>query len=186
MFRILEKAILYITIFLTSFLIAAGVVLAFVNVVARFVFHEGIDWAFELTSYLFIWSAMFGAAYLFRVGGHIKVTLLVDLLPPKLSKSVIILADIITLVYLILVAYYGYLFIFDPDYGVYASGEVSVDLNIPMWYVYTVIPISMIMAAILTVYKIIEDIKTPANEIASKSESEMIIEEVKENLGEIK
>jgi C4-dicarboxylate transporter DctQ subunit len=186
LFKILEKAILYITVFLTSFLIAAGVILAFINVVARFVFHEGIDWAFELTSYLFIWSAMFGAAYLFRTGGHIKVTLLVDLLPPALSKFIIILADIVTLVYLVLIAYYGYLFIFDPDYGVYASGEVSVDLNIPMWYVYTVIPISMIIAAIFTLFKIIEDIKTPAEKIASKSESEMIIEEVKENLGEVK
>jgi len=129
---------------------------------------------------------MFGAAYLFRVGGHIKVTLLVDLLPPRLSKLIIILADIITLVYLILVAYYGYLFIFDPDYGVYASGEVSVDLNIPIWYIYLILPLSMVIAAILTIYKFIEDIKTSADKIVRKSEIEMIIEEVKENVGEIK
>ena len=186
MLKIFEKIIISVTVFLTSFLIASGVLLAFVNVVARFVFHEGIDWAFELTSYLFIWSAMFGAAYLFRVGGHIKVTILVDLLPPKAAKFVILLADIITLFYIVLVGYFGYLFIFDPDYGVFASGEVSVDLNIPMWYVYTIIPISMIISAILMIYKIIEDVKTPADEIASKSESEMIIEEVKESLGEIK
>ena len=185
MFKLLERVIISVTVFLTSFLIAAGVLLAFVNVVARFVFNEGIDWAFELTSYLFIWSAMFGAAYLFRVGGHIKVTILVDLLPPKAAKAVIILADFITFFYIVLVGYFGYLFIFDPDYGVFASGEMSIDLNMPMWYVYTIIPISMLIAAILTVYKIIEDIKTPAEEMV-RSESEIIIKEVKENLGEIR
>jgi len=79
--RYLDLAIRGILIFLTSFFIFAGVVLAFINVVARFVFNEGIDWAFELTSYLFIYSAFFAAAYLFRVSGNIKVDFLVDNLP---------------------------------------------------------------------------------------------------------
>jgi len=184
--KVIEKILLYITVFLTSSTIAAGVFLAFINVVARFVFNKGIDWAFELTSYLFIWSAFFGAAYLFRTGGHIRVTLLVDVLPPVLSKAVIIIADLIVLFYLILVAYYGYVFIFDPELGLKSSGEISVDLNIPMWYVYTVVPIAMGIGAVFTFFKLIEDIKTPSDEIASKSESEMIIEEVKENLGDVK
>lgn len=181
-----EKIIIGVTIFFTSFLIAAGVLLAFINVVARFVFNEGIDWAFELTSYLFIWSAMFGAAYLFRIGGNIRVTILIDLLPKRISKLIIILVDLIILFYLVLVAYFGYLFIFDPDFGIYESGEVSVDLNIPIWYIYLILPLSMVIAAILTIYKFIEDIKTSADKIVRKSEIEMIIEEVKENVGEIK
>jgi len=44
----------------------------------------------------------------------------------------------------------------------------------------------MVIAAILTIYKFIEDIKTSADKIVRKSEIEMIIEEVKENVGEIK
>jgi len=184
--KVIEQILIAVSIFFTSFGIAAGVLLAFINVVARFVFNQGIDWAFELTSYFFIWSAFFGAAYLFRVGGHIKVTVLLDLLPPFLSKAVILIADLLILFYLLLVAYYGYIFIFDPDLGLRASGEVSVDLNIPMWYVYTVVPVSMVVAAVLTFFRLIEDIKTPADKIAKKSESDMIIEEVKENLGEFK
>ncbi|WP_457560335.1 TRAP transporter small permease [Caminibacter sp.] len=182
--RFLEKAVEVISVFMTSFGIAAGVLLAFINVVARFVFHEGLDWAFELTSYLFIWSAFFGAAYLFKTGGHIKVTLLLDIVPPVFAKILAIIADLSVILYLLAVAYYGYVYIFDPDLGVKASGEISVDLNIPIWYVYTVLPISMICAAILTFYKTYRDIKTPKEEISSKTESEMIIEEVKENLGD--
>ncbi len=174
--RYLDLAIRGILIFLTSFFIFAGVVLAFINVVARFVFNEGIDWAFELTSYLFIYSAFFAAAYLFRVSGHIKVTLLVDNLPKPLSKVIIIISDLLILLYVGIVLYFSYIYIFDPDLGVKASGEISVDLNVPMWIIYLVLPISMFFASIMTIFRLIEHIKTPANEIAYKQEHEMIEE----------
>jgi len=184
--ELFDKGVRGILIFLTSFGIAAGVLLAFINVVARFVFHEGIDWAFELTNYLFIWSAFFGAAYLFRIGGHIRVTLILDLLPDKLAKFDVVLVDLIVLAYLVAVGYYGYLFIFDPELGVYASGEVSVDLGIPMWIPYLVVPLSALFASIAVIFKLKDDLSTDAAEIRGKSESEMIIEEVRENMGEIK
>jgi len=44
--KYLDLTIRSILIFLTSFFIFAGVVLAFINVIVRFVFNEGIDWAF--------------------------------------------------------------------------------------------------------------------------------------------
>jgi C4-dicarboxylate transporter DctQ subunit len=170
--------------FIASFGISAGVFLAFINVIARFMFHQGIDWAFELTNYLFIWSALFGAAYGFRKEIHIKVTLLVDVLPSILAKYTIILAKLITLIYLLAVAYFGYLFIFDPDFGLKASGEISIDLNIPMWIPYLALPLAFLSASIRVSQKIIELIKTPANEIQQVREHEMIIEETKLNLGE--
>jgi C4-dicarboxylate transporter DctQ subunit len=170
--------------FIAAFGISAGVFLAFINVIARFVFHKGIDWAFELTNYLFIWSALFGAAYCFRKECHIKVTLLIDLLPSFLTKYTTILAKTITLIYLLAVSYFGYLFIFDPDFGLKASGEISVDLNIPMWIPYLALPLSFLSAAYRVSQKIIELIKTPPEEIRQVSEHEMIIEETKLNLGE--
>ncbi|WP_457564558.1 TRAP transporter small permease [Caminibacter sp.] len=173
----LDKTLGFINEFIAAAGIAAGVLLAFLNVVARFVFHEGIDWAFELTNYLFIWSALFGAAYCFRLECHIKVTLLIDLLPPFLSKWIIVLAKFVTFLYLLAVAYYGYLFIFDPDFGLKASGEISVDLNIPMWIPYLALPIAFLFGAIRVFQKMVEYIKKPADEVKVKSESEMVIEE---------
>ena len=184
--ELLDKTVRGILIFLTSFGIAGGILLAFINVVARFVFHEGIDWAFELTNYLFIWSAFFGAAYLFRIGGNIRVTLILDLLPDKLAKLDVLLVDLIIIAYLAAVGYFGYLFIFDPELGVYSSGEVSVDLGIPMWIPYLVVPLSSIFGIIMVIVRLKEDISTPAENIRGKSESEMIIEEVRENMGESK
>jgi len=53
-----------------------GVLLAFINVVLRYAFDMSLTWAGELTNYFFIWSALFGAAYGFKKGVHISVTLL--------------------------------------------------------------------------------------------------------------
>ena len=176
--NIIDKIIGLINEFIASFGIAAGVLLAFINVIARFVFHQGIDWAFELTNYLFIWSAFFGASYCFRKECHIRVTLLLDILPAKFAKLTSILAHLITLAYLLAVAYFGYLFIFDPDFGLKASGEISVDLNIPMWIPYLVLPIAFITAAYRVFDKMIDLIKTPADKVVTKTEHEMIIEEM--------
>jgi C4-dicarboxylate transporter DctQ subunit len=176
--NVIDKIIGLINEFIASFGIAAGVLLAFINVIARFVFHEGIDWAFELTNYLFIWSAFFGASYCFRKECHIRVTLLLDLIPAKLAKLTSLMAHFITTAYLLAVAYFGYLFIFDPDFGLKASGEISVDLNIPMWIPYIVLPIAFLTSAYRVFDKTIDLIKTPADQVVTKTEHEMILEEM--------
>ena len=177
--KFLDKTIQGILIFLTSFTIFAGVLLAFINVVVRFLLNESIEWAFELTSYLFIYSALFAAAYLFRKGAHIKVTLLLDKLPDFLAKIVIILVDLINLVYLGIIAYFSYIFIFDPELGIKASGEVSVDLGVKMWIVYLILPISAVFGILMVLFKLRDDLVTPASKIRVKEEKEFI-EEIEE------
>jgi len=174
--NLIDKIIQGILIFLTSFAIFAGVLLAFVNVAVRFLLNESIEWAFELTSYLFIYSALFAAAYLFRKGAHIKVTLLLDKLPNVLAKTVIILVDLINLLYLGIIAYFSYVFIFDPDLGVKASGEVSVDLGVHMWIVYLILPVSAIFGILTVIFKLKDDLVTKANVLRAKEEKEIIKE----------
>jgi len=177
--KLIDKIIQGILIFLTSFTIFAGVLLAFINVAVRFLLDKSIEWAFELTSYLFIYSALFAAAYLFRKGAHIKVTLLLDKLPDTFAKMVIILVDLVNLLYLGIIAYFSYIFIFDPDLGVKASGEVSVDLGIHMWIVYLILPISAIFGILMVIFKLKDDLLIPAKFLRVKEEKE-IIEELEE------
>ena len=183
----IRKSIENFLAFLASFTIATGVLLAFINVFVRFVFNQSIEWAFELTSYLFIYSAFFSAAYLFSKGLNIKVTILLDIVPSKLSKIMVILVDILNLIYLSIIAYFSYVFIFDPDLGVKASGEVSVDLGIKMWIVYLILPISAVFGIIVVLFKLKDDLFTPSNEIRKKVENEIIEEETEEmSVGEKK
>ena len=172
--------------FLASFMLASGVFLAFINVFVRFVFNQSIEWAFELTSYLFIYSTFFAAAYLFSKGANIKVTILLDIVPDKISKIMVILVDLLNIVYLGIIAYFSYVFIFDPDLGVKASGEVSVDLGVKMWIVYLILPISAVLGVIVVLFKLKDDFFTPADKIRKKVENEIIEEEIEEMKAGIK
>ncbi len=63
-------------------LVAAEVVVLFCGVAARYVFHTPLIWSDELASILFLWLAMFGAAVALQRGGHMRLSYLVDRLPP--------------------------------------------------------------------------------------------------------
>ncbi|MDR1976690.1 MAG: TRAP transporter small permease [Campylobacteraceae bacterium] len=150
---------------------ALGVLLAFVNVVLRYVFNEGLSWAGEMTNYLFIWSALFGAAYGFKKGIHISVTILLHLFPVKIAKFFVIFASAFSCLFLMLMAYLGTkLLILTAEFG-----ETSPDLwNIPMWIPMIVLPLSFAAAAFRAGEKVYEFAKTPANEVLKTSEDELV------------
>lgn len=107
-----------------------GVLLAFVNVVLRYVFDMSLPWAAELTNYLFIWSALFGAAYGFKQGAHISITLLIEKFSPSVMKMFLLFANLLSIIYLLLISYFGYkLILMLMDFG-----EINVDLQIPLGF----------------------------------------------------
>ncbi len=155
--------------------LSLGVILAFINVVLRYGFDMSLTWAGELTNYFFIWSALFGAAYGFRQGAHISVTLLITQFSPAVTKFFLVLANLISVLYLGLLSYFGYeLVIMLVDFG-----EMSVDLGIPMWIPHLVLPLSFALAAYRVAEKLIELYRTKANEIELFNEHEVIINEIK-------
>ena len=159
---------------IAAFGIAAGVALAFVNVIARYIFESSLTWAGELTIYLFLWSTFFGAVYCFKKDAHIAVDVFLEKAPPKFRKFLILLTLLISAIYVAAIAYFGYQYVL-----LYIDlGEISVDLNIPLWIPYVVVPISFAFSAIVLLYKIFTVIITPAEEIKIKNEAEQTLEEL--------
>jgi C4-dicarboxylate transporter DctQ subunit len=177
MLKIIDRLISLINKNIAVIGIGGGVILAFINVIARYIFDASITWAAELTAYLFLWSVFFGAAYSFKIDAHIKVDILLAKLPPKIAKALDIIAHIITAIFLFAISYYGY------EYVVFVNEleEISIDLEAPMWIIYLVIPISFALAGIRVLEKIYFILKTPANQIVRQSESEMILSEMGES-----
>jgi len=168
------KVIGFINQSIAAFGISAGVALAFYNVVARYVFDTSLTWASELTIYLFLWSVFFGAAYCFKEDAHISISILLDTLSPRLAKAVMLLSHSITFIYLLAVSFYGYKYL----QLVIELEETSVDLEIPMWIPYLVIPIAFAFATYRVGEKIIYILKTPAEKVKTVSEAEMILAEM--------
>lgn len=180
MFDIIDRVIGFINKSIAAFGISAGVALAFTNVVTRYVFDSSITWASELTVYLFLWSVFFGAAYCFKQDAHISISILLEKASPVTAKFLLLMAHTITLVFLLAVAYYGYEYVL----FVHELEEVSVDLEMPMWIIYLVIPISFFFASYRVGEKIVEIIKTPAKDVIKVSEAEMIVQQMAEGENE--
>jgi len=181
MFKKADKIIDTISEFIAATGIISGVVLAFVNVVARYAFNKSFTWSAELTMYFFLWSIFFGSVYCFKKDAHISINILVEKLNKKIAKIIMLISYLITLVFLIFVAYYGYKYL----QLVIELDEKSIDLNIPMWIPYSVIPISFLFSSYKIIGKIITTIKTPYKELKIKSDENDFIEKNSLNLDEI-
>ena len=176
MIKLISKIIGHINQKIAAFGIAAGVVVAFVNVVARYVFDASLTWASELTIFLFLWSVFFGAAYCFKKDAHIAVTVVLDNVPSRIAKTMLIISHTVTFVFLTAVAYYGVIYITDV---VMLLDERSIDLwNMPMWIIYLVIPISFAFGAFRVAERIHAILSTSHDKILKESEAEMVLAEL--------
>ncbi|MDA3907572.1 MAG: TRAP transporter small permease [Sulfurimonas sp.] len=181
-FTILDLGVAALNKNIAVFGMISGVTLAFVNVVLRYAFDASITWAGELTNYLFMWGALFGAAYGFKKGIHITVTLLLAQLSPIFAKALLIFSTTISTVYLIFMAYFGYglvMILVDLE-------EISVDLNIPMWIPSLVLPLAFGAAAFRAGEKIYEISITDADDVLKKAEDEIIHDMTAMSAGEEK
>jgi C4-dicarboxylate transporter, DctM subunit len=96
-----------------------------------------LSWAQELCIYMFIWMAKFGAAYGVRTGVHVGVDVLVNLLPPKSRKRVILFALLCGAFFTAAIATFGATFVDE----MFKTGQQSNDLEWPMWAIYSAIPL---------------------------------------------
>lgn len=178
MFRIISRVIGHINQKIAAFGITAGVVVAFTNVVARYVFDASLTWATELTVFLFLWSVFFGAAYCFKQDAHIAVTIILDAVPSKLAKGMLIVSHTVTLTFLLAVAYFGVKYLTDV---VMVLDERSIDLwGMPMWIIYLVVPISFSLAGYRVAERMYGIITTPHDQIVQESEAEMVLHQMGE------
>ena len=115
---------------------ATATLVTFAAVVMRYLGGTGISWAQELTIYLFIWMAKFGAAYGVRTGIHIGVDFVVNAARPSIKRFLIITAISLGVIFTGVIAFFGARWVI----FIYGTGQISPDLEWPMWVIYLAIP----------------------------------------------
>ena len=65
-----------------AILVAVEIGVLFAGIVARYVFDDPLTWSDELASILFLWLAMLGSVVALRRGEHMRLTTLVERMPP--------------------------------------------------------------------------------------------------------
>lgn len=83
-------------------LLLAEVVLLFLNVTFRYVLHEPLTWADELSSMLFLWLAMLGAVIALRRGQHMRLTTMVAKMAPSRRAFFETFGDVVVVAFVLL------------------------------------------------------------------------------------
>ncbi len=155
-----------------AFLLVAMTLVTFSQFIARSVFNSGVVWAMELSTYLFAWLVLFGASYGVRVGAHIGIDAMVKLLPSPWQRTVTIIALLVCLAYCVIFFIGGTNYV----YKIYQTGWRSIDLPIPQWLPYSILPLGLALLFwrfAQTLFKIIKG-----------SQVQLLVDGVQETLNE--
>ena len=106
------------------------------QVVLRYVFNSPLTWSEELAVFVMIWLTFIGSLICMRDREHIEVTILVDSLPHKLQRIVLTFSRLASVLFLLVVAYYGFELVTENMTVTSPANKISMGL------VYTIIPLS--------------------------------------------
>ncbi|PTY37666.1 C4-dicarboxylate ABC transporter permease [Saccharospirillum sp. MSK14-1] len=129
-------------------ILALGVILmavnTCVNVIARFVFSEGLFFSGEINRILIIMITFAGIGYAARHGRHIRMSAIYDLLPHKGRKVVMIIISLFTAAVMFFLCYFAMVYILDT----FERGRVLPALQFPIWIIYVWVPIGLAVTGI--------------------------------------
>lgn len=109
------------------------------QVLTRFVLGEPSSMTEELARFLLIWIGLLGAAYAFRVRAHLGLDLVTSNLSEKGRLRAEILVNLICLAFAASVMVYGGFKLMSLTLEL---EQLSPALQVPMGYVYSVVPLS--------------------------------------------
>ena len=86
-----------------SIIFSMGGIVVFVNMAVffRYVLDDPLTWTNEISSYLLVFSVLFGASIALRHNQFVKVEALVSVLPPQLRKFVMVASQILIILFLV-------------------------------------------------------------------------------------
>ncbi|WP_338827551.1 TRAP transporter small permease [Neomoorella thermoacetica] len=137
---------------LTAASICVQMVVMFAGVCFRYFFKSPLTWSDELSCYLLVLVTFFGGYVALRTNAMAKIELVLNLFPPKIKKLSILLANILIVVLMIAVIYYGTMLVLSPV----IMKQRTPAMQLPMYWFYSIIPIASAMM-IVRVFVMIYD-----------------------------
>ena len=122
------------------------------QVVSRYVFQSPSSFTDELSRYMLIWVGMLGAAYVAGKNEHLAIDILLTKLEEKAQNKLMILINICILIFALVVMLIGGS---NLVYLTFILEQKSAVLQIPLAYIYGIIPFS----GLLVIYYQVVSIK---------------------------
>lgn len=125
-----------------------------INVIARFVFGEGLFFSGEINRILIILITFAGLGYAARHGRHIRMSAIYDTLPTGGRKVLMIVIALFTSVVMFFLCYFSVEYILNLQ----GRGRVLPALGIPIWLIYIWVPIGFAITGVQYVLTAIKNL----------------------------
>ena len=111
------------------------------NAVGRTIFNYSLGAIGEISVYLMMILTFIGVSNAARKGKHIIMSAVLDIVPFKVRKFMMILSDIVTIIFMIIMIYMTGKYL-----GfVYSTGRVLPAMGVPMWTLMIVMPVGFLL-----------------------------------------
>lgn len=134
-FRSVYDLVRKLDTFLGMVAMAFIILLACANVFMRYALGRPWGWVEEVTVFTFVWLTMLGASAVIHAEGHCTIDVLVQRMPPKAQRITNIVADLIVLVTLCLLIWFGIIL------SIKGQTKLTPILGIPYTYIDAAIPV---------------------------------------------
>ena len=149
------------TIATFSVLVMVALVVCVVwQVFSRYVLNQPSTLTDELARFLMIWVGLLGASYTVGAQRHLSIDFLAMLLPEQKKPLLSMVVNTLILLFAGLVIVSGGLKLIEKTL---ATGQLSAAMQIPMGYVYIVLPLSGAIMMLYSLYFILSDARALLN-----------------------
>jgi len=119
-------------------LLAAMALIAFMNILGRYIFHYSLAFTEELTVNLFVWLTVVGSGLAFERGAQLGMVSMLKLFPRRLKRGVVIFSSVLSVCLFVAV---DILIIQTIYYEVTLFKATSPALGVPIWVYYAGVPL---------------------------------------------
>jgi TRAP-type C4-dicarboxylate transport system permease small subunit len=139
-------------------LLVATCVIVFAEVVSRYLSIGSLAWSDEAARFLFIWTALLGAALGVKDGSHFAIHFVADLVPVPMRGGLVVFGAVGTSLV------YGVMIWQGARLAVQNSDQLSPALDVSMSIPYLVVPVSGALMLFFTWVNVIDQWKQPGRQ----------------------
>ncbi|WP_028321702.1 TRAP transporter small permease [Desulfatiglans anilini] len=160
---VVDKILSFIEDWVLFFATMAALISLFFAVILRYGFNYSLAWSEELVREVIIVTTFIGCSAAIKARSMIKIDALVQLVP-KLKTPLTFFSNLVAMVFAIMMIYYGW----HMAALQVATQQKTIILEIPLVYLYAVLPtmgVMMVFRLIQVMYEDVQELRKPAESV---------------------
>ena len=152
-FKFLDKVLGFIEDWLLFLATMGALIALFFNVILRYGFNYSLAWSEELVREVIILTTLLGCSAAIKARNFIKIDALVQFFD-SLKIPLTFFSNLVTLIFSIMMVYYGTKMVMLQA----ATDQTTIIMEIPLEYIYAIMPLMGVMMLLRTLQMIHQDI----------------------------